>query len=746
MTKRPDFFPISVWYGGGKARAPMLSTITADSRAEWKKDLEQIKSLGFNTVRTWVDWSHCEPRPGEYHFENLELLLKLAQEVGLKVFIQVYVDSAPDWVGKKYPDAQFEAQSGEKVYSQTAPGFCTDHPGVREAVLNFYTETAKVATRYPNFYGWDLWSEPHIINWAIINYVPNAQFCFCPYTRARFRLWLKDKYGSLDTLNKAWYRNFESFDDVEPPRFGTILSYTDFIDWKHFIMEKLAEDLRMRGEAIRKVDKTHILTSHSAVPSLFTSPLWGEGNPDDFLMAEVVDFYGTSLYPKHSFPKYHWSLIYFISMADFSRSANIRNGGFYVGELQAGYGTRGVVVGNPVTAGDLRSWMWSVIAKGARGVHLYAYYPMSSGYESGGYGLVTLDGSITERAKASGKIAEIVSKNMNLFLNSRPLRAEIALVYNPLAQLVGGEQHSGPQMALRDSLLGYYRVLMEHNIPVDFIHRRDVETQDLSQYRLIIVPYPIMFTREAAEGLRNYIKNGGCVVAEARLAWNDESGHATNIIPGMGLDEVFGVRELSVEMADEVNMRIAKINHPALAKLKEGTILKGAYFSEALKPLPQRDETRVLAYLDNGSPVMVASKFGKGETIFIGTFLGLEQYKNQNKENEQFVLGLLEWAGVERAFTSSSDGWATAPVEIRLQEHPGGNLLFAINHSESEQTVKIALRVDSNGNYSIHNIITGTSLIQSAKDNTLKIEIPIPAKDAAVLNIESADSKRKPGK
>lgn len=733
---KPEFFPISVWYSGGKARAPMLSELAADSREEWLKDLEQIKSLGFNTVRTWVEWAHCEPRPGEYHFENLELLLELAQKVGLKVFIQVYVDSAPDWVGKKFPDAQFEAQSGEKVPSQTAPGFCTDHPDVRNAVLNFYTETAKVAVRYPNFYGWDLWSEPHIINWAIINYVPNAQFCFCPHTRARFRQWLKEKYGSINALNKAWYRNFESFEEIEPPRFGTILSYTDFIDWKHFIMEKLAEDLRMRSDAIRKADKTHVTTSHSAVPSLFTSPLWGDGNPDDFLMAEQVDFYGTSLYPKHSFPDYHWPLIYFISMAEFSRSANIRNGGFYVGELQAGYGTRGVVVGNPVTPGDLRCWMWSVIAKGARGVHLYAYYPMSSGYESGGYGLITLDGTITDRAKEAGKIAELVTKNMNLFLNSSPVDAEIALVYNPLAQLVGGEQHSGPQMGLRDSLLGYYRAFMEHNIPVDFIHRRDIEMQELSRYKLIIIPYPIMFTKIAAEGLKRYVKNGGCVVAEARLAWNDESGYASPTIPGMGLDEVFGVRERSVKMADEVIMRVSvKPKHPALAKLKEGSLLKGAYFAESLLPIPHQKDTKVLAYLDDNIPVIVASNFGKGQTIFIGTFLGLQQYKNPAPENTQFILGLLDWAGVKRPFTSSANGWSTAPVEIRLQTHPQGYLLFLINHSDTEQTPEVFLRVGINGTFIIHNLLSETTYTQSTTNNILKIETSIPGKNPLVLNI-----------
>ena len=125
---QPDFFPFSVWYSGGKARAPMLSELTPASREEWRRDLANIRKLGFNTVRTWVEWSSVERRRGEYQLDNLKLLLELAQEAGLRVFIQVYVDSAPDWVGAAYPNALFVAQDGTRIPSQAAPGYCTDNP------------------------------------------------------------------------------------------------------------------------------------------------------------------------------------------------------------------------------------------------------------------------------------------------------------------------------------------------------------------------------------------------------------------------------------------------------------------------------------------------------------------------------------------------------------------------------------------------------------------------------------------
>jgi len=224
---RPDFFPFSVWYSGGKARAPMLEAIDEGSRERWKQDLLQIRRLGFNTVRTWVEWTANEPRPGEYDFSHLRLLAELAQEVGLKFFVQVYTDSAPDWVGAEWEDARFVAQNGAAIPSQAAPGYCFDHPEVRRKILDFYRAAARVASSYPNFAGWDLWSEPHVINWAIIDYIPNASFCYCPSSIRRFREWLRSKYGSFEVLNRRWYRTFTDWNQVEPPRFGTILSYTD---------------------------------------------------------------------------------------------------------------------------------------------------------------------------------------------------------------------------------------------------------------------------------------------------------------------------------------------------------------------------------------------------------------------------------------------------------------------------------------------------------------------------------------
>ncbi len=734
---KEDFFPFAVWYSGGKVRAPMLSPLTPNSREEWKHDLQQIKSLGFNSIKTWVEWSHCEPREGEYNFKNLRMILDLADEVGLKVIIQVYGETSPEWVGKKFPDALFEAQNGYKIrpLGGTPPGYSIDNKGIRDAFIRFYQEAAKIAIQYPSFYGWDLWSEPHIVQWGWPGWIKNPQYGFNPYTQERFRQWLKTKYGTLENLNKSWDNNFEKWEDVEAPKFSTINSYSDFIDWKSFIYQKMAGDLKLRYNAVRTIDKTHVTSSHASPVSLFDSPFDPEGPEDDFLMAKQVDYYGLSQYPKHNQPG-DWIPWKFMASADFSYSANKKNGGYYVGELQAGFGTVGLNVGDPVTPGDQRIWVLSSLATGAKGIFVYAYYPMSSGYESGGYGLINLDGSITNRAVALGKLARMIGSKRTLFVKTKPVKAEIALLYNPLSQMVGGMTRVGIQGGLINSLIGYYRYLTDQNIPVEFIDLMGLESGDLSQYKLIILPYPLTLTKKAAEGLKTFVEKGGYAMSEARLAWNDGLGNTSAVIPGLGLSKVFGVRESKVKTLSKVLIKVTDNSNPSMAYLKDNDTLIGSHFAESLELLKDNKSVRVLATLKDNTPVIVTANYGKGHTMYVGSFLAARANSrgslwNQstqrltiqnpaNKNINKFIQGLVKWAKIKRSFTVMQYGKTDNPLVVRLQEYPGGYLLYILNQGRTNEKATIRLNVKEEGTYLLKELMQKKRIKVTTQNKTVE--------------------------
>ena len=213
--------------------------------------------------------------------------MQLAHQRGLRVIVQIYMDSAPDWVGQHFPDARFVDRSGAVITSQSAPGYCVDDRACEAKMVKFYSRSSREANTFPALYGWDVWSEPHIINWAEISYLKNPEFCYCRYSQERFREWLQAKYKTLDALNAAWYRRFTSWDQVTPPRFSTILSYADYLDWRAFIDDKLAGDLHTRVVAIRSADPGHPITSHADDPGLFISPTDGYGEPDDWKMSKA---------------------------------------------------------------------------------------------------------------------------------------------------------------------------------------------------------------------------------------------------------------------------------------------------------------------------------------------------------------------------------------------------------------------------------------------------------------------------
>jgi beta-galactosidase len=671
------FFPVAIWYSGGKARAPMLERVDGSSAVRWGKDLDAIQATGFNTVKTWLDWATGEPQPGRFSFANLDLLLRLAEQRHLRVIVQVYLDSAPDWVGQRYPDARFVDRSGAVIDSQTAPGYCIDHPGVRQEIVKFLSALSENASRYQALAGWDVWSEPHVINWAEFPYLRNPEFCYCPNSQTRFRNWLKRKYGTLSALNAAWYRGFTQWEQVAPPRYPTILSYTDYMDWRNFITDKLAEDLKTRVDAVRTADHTHPITSHAAAPGLFTSPTDGYGEPDDWKMSANADFFGTSLYPKHSQSAQYWSYWKLAAALDFTRSAGHSLGkGFWIGELQAGQGATGMRIAEPVTAEDEQFWIWQAVAHGARELAIYAWYPMSSGFESNGYGLINLDGSLTERARAAGNVAKIIEQHSADLLKAHPAPAQVAILYNRPSYMVGGSQPSLSKLgsAEPDSLMGLYRAFFEQQIPVDFVEPQDLIGPHSDQYKIVFVPFPVVLSKQTAEAIKHFVANGGTAVAEARLAWNDERGFASDVIPGFGLDEVFGAREKMIRPEDR----------PQLKTL--GSIVSGAAFEEELTPYAN---SRVLGTFADGQPAIIAHSYGKGHAILIGTFAALEYYREPSDAAKHWFIYLARNAGVNDDLAVSGG----AQLEVRRLLSDSQQIIFVFNHGSEMSNCALSIRV-----------------------------------------------------
>jgi beta-galactosidase len=268
-------------------------------------------------------------------------------------------------------------------------------------------------------------------------------------------------------------------------------------------------------------------------------------------------------------------------------------------------------------------------------------------------------------------VARAIAANGPDLLAAEPARAQVAVLFNRLSYMVGGAESSLSKLgnALRDSAMGVHRACAEQQIPMDFVHPQDVLHDKLSQYKILFLPFPVMLSKSVAEGVARFIRSGGTVVAEARLAWNDERGFSSDEIPGMGLAAVFGAREKVIRPVEKPELILEP--NTGLDGWAAGKRVTAEAFEEELEPASPAGGPlpgcRVLARFADGPPpvgaapqtelikgngvagtggpqagppAIVESTYGKGKAILVGTFLALAYERQHNDAAKQVLLAL----------------------------------------------------------------------------------------------------------
>jgi len=238
--------------------------------------------------------------------------------------------------------------------------------------------------------------------------------------------------------------------------------------------------------------------------------------------------------------------------------------------------------------------------------------------------------------------------------------------------------------AVRDSEIGVYRPFWRNNIPIDFVHLRQVEQGLLKQYKLVFVPYPLMFTAGAASALKEFVNAGGTLVVEARCGWNDDRGYSQDIVPGFGLDQTFQVREGTLQMQDKVEIKLA-----ADPKLLPGfageSLISGRGIIEELLPYAG---ARVIGRFPDGRAAITVAEAGRGRAVAVGSFVAMANGQEQHAATEQFLLALARGAGVKPPLEVKGVA-PDAFLEVRTLEAGAEKALFLFNHSHQNLTARL---------------------------------------------------------
>jgi beta-galactosidase len=623
------------------------------AKEDWAKDYQTASEDGMNIFRHWFLWSAIEVAPDQYDWEDYDKHFDLAAENGIKTIIAEMITLAPEWAYRKYAHARYETRDGQKLNSQMhvscatggSPGLCLDNEDVKEVAGTFLQALVKRYKDHPGMGGYDIWNE--------CNFGENV--CYCPATQEKFREWLKDKYGDLKTLGKAWHRySFSEWEDVTPPR--QVAPYPDTLDWLQFRVDNAYRLMRWRKELIRELDKDNAITAHGIASSLtITAPRGG----DDWRAAAEVESYGytwgSSRHGDEPWKQFH--------AVDLVRASS-RGKPFWHAEAYAGpLWLQPNVLNKPRDEGriaspeDIRYWDLVSFMNGATGLLYLRWRPLLDGPLFGAFGGYAMDGARTPRSEMVSKVAKwVTAPEQEKLWQSRPIKGEVGIIYAPEAQLFNYAQQ-GSTSFYAASMQGAYRGFFDNNIQADWVH-----IDDIDHYELLYLPFPIMLTQETADKLRSWVERGGTLISEGCPGYFGDRGHVGTIQPNLGLREVFGARESYVEFTPDLlgDLRLTV----------DGNQVWGGIFMQAYEPT-----TGIASgWYEDGQVAAVDHSFGKGKTRLIGSMVGAGHGAHADNAYAPFFLSLLAIAGKEQHVRVSDPR-----IKARLHQGSAGTYLWVAN-------------------------------------------------------------------
>ena len=378
---------------------------------DWERDHKTAAQMGMNIFRHWFMWASIENAPGRYDWRDYDHMVELEGQNHIKVIIAEVITGAPEWMWDKYPHARQVASDGSESFpavggssaTSSAP-LCLDNDDVRDQAGKFLTALVERYRDKPATMGYDVWNEG------------SMQECFCKGTQAKFREWLKAKYGTIETLGRAWHRySYADWEAVHPPH--NTGGYPDSLDWLAFRRDDAIRLLHWRTELIRRLDKRNKVTAHST--GLLTEIEWRT--------AADVDSYGyTWVASRHTNDP--WMQFHAVDIV----RAGSRGKPFWHAEATGGpLWLQPQVINRPLEDGrssddkDVRVWSLIDMTAGATGILFTRWRPLLDGPLFGAFGPMGMDGSVTPRAEMASTLARWANSHPDIW-KSRPSAATLA--------------------------------------------------------------------------------------------------------------------------------------------------------------------------------------------------------------------------------------------------------------------------------------------------------------------------------
>lgn len=610
----------------------------------WEEDIRIFKKASINSATVNVfSWAKIQPSENCYDFEELDQIIEKLSTEGFDIVLATSTAALPAWMFKKYPEVARTDYDGRHHKFGQRHNACPN-----SLVYQKYAE--RLATKLAERYG----ENPQVTCWHINNEYGGE--CYCDNCEKAFRVWLKDKYHTIEALNKAWNMEFwghtvYEWDEIVLPNAlseGIGYDKTAFagisIDYRRFNSDSLLKNYMMERDAIRKIDPTTPIT---------TNLMGTFKGLDYFKWAKEMDLVSWDNYPAYNTP---WSLV--AMTHDLMRG--LKQQPFMLME-QTPSQQNWQPYNSLKKPGQMRAQSYQTIAHGADTIQYFQ-----------------LRRSIGACEKFHGAVIEHVGhEDTRVFRETAALGAELA----QLSDIIGTqtqaqvavifdwdnywalEYTSGPTVDLKyvEQIHRYYRYFYEQNIAVDLV---PVDA-DLSKYKLVAAPVLYMIKEGMQERLTDFVKQGGALLTTYMSGIVDQSDNVhLGGYPGP-LRELAGIWVEEIDaLAPEQSNGVSLVNED----------LSGT--SNLVSDLIHLENAEALAhYTSNfyaGMPAVTKNTFGDGTVYYFGGQL-------EDQLQDQLFKTIVEESDITPVIEEATK------LEIACRENEEAKFFVIINFHEEAQ-------------------------------------------------------------